>query len=192
VGRKPRIEVAGGSFHVTVRANNREWRLTEASERRLLLWTFGRAVKRCGWHCCAYCVMSNHAHFMIETPEPNLAVGMHWFGTSFARTHNRRHGRVGHFFESRYDAGLIETDAHLVAASRYIVLNPVRAGVVERPGDYLWSSYRATAGLVRNPPLLDDTLLLGFFSDDLFVARARWVAFVADGLEDPLLGRTVS
>jgi hypothetical protein len=87
---------------------------------------------------------------------------------------------------------LIETDAHLAAASRYIVLNPVRAGVVERPGDYLWSSYRATAGLVRNPPFLDDALLLEFFGDDLFVARARWVAFVADGLEDPLLGRAVS
>jgi putative transposase len=192
VGRKPRIEVAGGIFHVTVRANNREWRLAEPVERRVLLWTLARAIERCDWRCLAYCVMSNHAHFMIQTPEPNLAAGMHWFALSFARMHNRKHGRVGHFFESRYRSVLIETDAHLVAASRYLVLNPVRAGIVERPADYLWSSYRATAGLVRKPPFLDDAALLEFFGDEPFVARARWVAFVADGLDDPLLGRAAS
>lgn len=137
-------------------------------------------------------MMSNHAHFLLQTPEPNLAVGMHWFGTAFAKAFNRRHGRVGHFFEKRYGAVLIESDAHLLAASRYIVLNPVAAGVAPLPADWLWSSYRATAGLVARPPFLDDGPLLRVLDDDLFVARARFIAFVADGVEDPLVGRAVA
>ena len=190
--RKPRIEVAGGVFHVTVRVNNREWRFLADGDRRLLLWTFATAAKRCEWRVCAFCVMSNHAHFMLQTREPNLAVGMHWFGTAFARAFNRRHGRVGHFFEGRYGAVLIESDEHLLTASRYVVLNPVRAGLVSGPAEWPWSSYRATVGLAAKPRFLDDTPLLELFSDDPFVARARFVAFVADGVEDPLLGRAIS
>src|SRR5215831_18440496 len=95
--------------------------------------------------------MPNHYHLLIETPQPNLARGMRHLNGVYTQRFNRRHGRAGHVFQGRYKAIVVQKDVHLLELCRYVVLNPVRAGLVEKVGEWLWSSYRATAGH-RSPP----------------------------------------
>ena len=99
--------------------------------------------------------MGNHYHLVVETPEPTLAAGMHLINGSFAQYYNYRHRRTGHLFEARYHSELITTEAHLLETYRYVVLNPVRAGLCEHPEDWPWSSYRALAGIGEGVSFLD-------------------------------------
>ncbi len=93
----------------------------------------------------AYCLMSNHYHLLIETPEPNIANGMQWLNSTYAHRFNEKYERIGHLFQRRYARRLIVDDEHLREVIRYIPLNPVRAGLCKRPEDWPWSSYRATS-----------------------------------------------
>ena len=99
----------------------------------MLLNTIGRAKRRHGWKVHAYCLMSNHYHLLIETPEPNIAVGMQWLNSTYAHRFNEKYERIGHLFQRRYSDGIILTDEHLHEVIRYIPLNPVRARVVQAP-----------------------------------------------------------
>lgn len=144
--RKPRQEVAGGIFHVYARGNDRNDVFLDATDRRRYLSLLGRNVRRLRWQLLAYCLMPNHIHLLVETPEPNLANGMHLLHSSYAQGFNRRHGRVGHVFQGRYGAVHVKTNAYFVTVVRYIALNPVTAGLVGLPGDWPWSSHRALAG----------------------------------------------
>jgi REP element-mobilizing transposase RayT len=122
-----------------------------------------KAVRRFGWVISAWVLMSNHFHIIIETPNRNLSKGMQWVKGSYAIRFNRRHKRRGHLFEGRFKAHLIEDGLYRAEALRYVVLNPVRAKMVERPEDYVWSSYRATAGLEAAPAWLDLKAALNLF-----------------------------
>src|SRR5439155_9970884 len=104
--------------------------------------------------CHAYCLMTNHYHLLLETPEPNLGRGMLVVNGSYARYLNRTHELDGHVFDGPYGVDAVERDEHLLETCRYIVRNPVRAGLVDNPGDWSWSSYRATGGLEQAPPFL--------------------------------------
>src|SRR5688500_14000155 len=143
MSRRQREEMAGGVFHVTARGNNRELLFfdDEDNERylKLLEWVVGLT----GWHCLAYCLMPNHIHLMIETPEPNLGRGMQRLHGTYATKLNARHGRVGHVFQGRYDAVRVKDDPQFWMASRYVALNPVKAGLCSRPEDWRWASDRA-------------------------------------------------
>ena len=166
---------------MTARGDNREPIFLDDRDREKHLELLDEVVRREEWSCFAYCLMTNHFHLLIETPESNIAHGMQALNGRYAQSLNRRHGRVGHVFERRYDSVLIETDSHLAEVERYIVLNPVRAQLRQRAEDWLWSSYRATAGLARAPRFLDLDRLLTTFARDPQVARARYADFVADG-----------
>jgi len=112
-------------------------------------------ILRFGWRLFVWCLMDNHFHLVFQTPEPNLAEGMHWLEGTYAAWFNRRHGRWGHLYGGRYKSMVIEKEAYLAECVRYVVLNPVRAGMVKGPEEYEWSSYRATAGLEKAPEWLD-------------------------------------
>jgi REP element-mobilizing transposase RayT len=113
--------------------------------------TLGKVVNRFNWRCHAYCLMDNHYHLVIETPEGNLSKGMRQLNGIYTQIHNRRHPTVGHVFQGPYKAILIQKESHLLEVCRYVVLNPVRAKATETVERWKWSSYGATAGLTKSP-----------------------------------------
>lgn len=141
--------------------------------------------KRFNWIIHAYCLMDNHYHLLIETPDGNLSKGMRHLNGVYTQRFNRRHERVGHVFQGRYKAILVEKDAYLLELVRYIVLNPVRAGMVRSAKDWRWSSYRATAGQAREQPWLTTDWVLSNFAKRKSTAIDRYRSFVAEGKNQP-------
>jgi len=160
MARPLRLEFAGALYHLTARGNARGDIFVDDEDRRVFLELLGKEISQQGWHCYAYCLMGNHYHLLIETPEPNLAAGMRRFNGVYTQGFNRRHERVGHVFQGRYKSILVDRDSYGLELSRYIVLNPVRARMVKRPENWAWSSYRATAGEVAAPTWLNANWVL--------------------------------
>jgi len=121
--------------------------------------------------------MTNHYHLVVGTPEANLSLGMRQLNGLYTQRFNRRHGRVGHLFQGRFKGILVERESHLLELARYVVLNPVRAGIVEAAEDYRWSSLRATLGLGPAPSWLDHDALIAHFT-----SRQRYLEFVHEGV----------
>ena len=139
--RRLRIEFEGAIYHVMARGNARQDIVYDDDDRRRLLADLERAVVRSGWELLGFVFMSNHLHLLLRTPRPNLARGMQAFLSGYAQWWGRRRRRIGHLFQGRYKAEMIENETYYWTVSRYIHLNPVRAGLVERPELWKWSSY---------------------------------------------------
>lgn len=182
VARPLRVEFEHALYHVHARGNERASIFRDDRDRLRLLAGLGQVVERYGWICHAYCLMGNHFHLLVETPNANLSLGMRQLNGVYAAYFNRRHGRVGHLFEGRFKAWLVEKDAYALGVARYIVLNPVRGGICDHPRDWRWSSYRATAGLEPAPPFLTIDWLLDQLSPDRAEAHRRYAAFVDEAL----------
>jgi putative transposase len=180
--RPLRIEYPGAVYHVTSRGNEKKAVFKDDSDREAFLKTLAHVNKRYNWICHAYCLMDNHYHLLIETPEGNLSIGMRQLNGVYTQTLNRRHRRVGHLFQGRFKAILIQKDSHLLEACRYVVLNPVRGQMVERPGDWKWSSYRATSGKENPHPCLTRDWILGQFSRKRVKAVKEYQQFVNWGI----------
>jgi len=183
MARPLRIEYPGGVYHVTSRGNARQAIFADDPDRGAFLELLGRVIERFNWLCHAYCLMGNHYHLLIETPEGNLSSGMRELNGRYTQTYNRRHGRVGHLLQGRYKAIVVDRDSYLLELCRYIVLNPVRTGVVKGPQAYRWSSYGATCGGVAAPKWLHTDWLLQQFAKTRASAVRRYVAFVGQGVE---------
>jgi REP element-mobilizing transposase RayT len=177
MARPLRIEFPGALYHVTSRGNARQAIFLDDSDRYRFLEQLGEVVERHRWECHAYCLMTNHYHLLLATPEPNLSRGMRRLNGSYAQWFNFSHGRVGHVLQGRFTGILVERESHMLELARYVVLNPVRAGIVAEPEDYAWSSLGATLGLAPTPPWLRAAALL-----DEFGSRARYEEFVRDGM----------
>lgn len=182
MARPLRLSYLGALYHVTARGNARQPIYIADEDRRLFLAVLAHVVERCAWLCHAYCLMDNHYHLLIETPRGNLSAGMRQVNGIYTQRFNRRHGRVGHLFQGRFKAILVERESYLLELCRYVVLNPVRADVVKRPETYPWSSYRATAGLEPPPPWLSRDWLLAQLSSRRAVAERRYRQFVQEGI----------
>jgi putative transposase len=179
VSRPPRSQIPGGVYHVTTRGVRRLPIFLDDRDRRRFLSIVAAVVKRYDWICHAYCLMTTHYHLLVTTPKPNIACGMQRMNGLYAQGFNRRHEEVGHVFERRYHARLVEDDGGLLGVARYIVWNPVHAGLCRHPREWEWSSYRATVGLAPAPDLLAVETVLDLFSPtDLEVARARFRRFI--------------
>lgn len=181
MARQLRLEFPGELYHLTARGNAREAIYRDDVDRKLFLGLLGREIEQQGWQCYAYCLMDNHYHFLIETPEPNLSRGMRRLNQVYTQSYNRRHGRVGHVLQGRFKSIVVDKDLYLLELSRYIVLNPVRASVTSSVRAWPWSSYRATAGLVSPPAWLQVTAVLQLFCSNVSVAQRAYRKFVADG-----------
>lgn len=182
MSRPLRIEFPGAIYHVTSRGNARNEIFLNDSDREAFLATLAWVVERFGWMCHAYCLMDNHFHLLIETPEPNLSSGMRQLNGVYTQRFNRHHKRVGHLFQGRFKAILVERDSYLLELCRYIVLNPVRAHMVTSADQYSWSSYLATVGLAAIPAGLNIDWILGQFAKTRAVAHKRYAAFVVEGV----------
>ena len=179
MGRRPRIDSAGALHHVTARGNAKANIFLTARDASVFLATLGTVVGDHRWTCFAYCLMPNHYHLLIETREANLSVGMHALNATYARMFNAAHERVGHVFQQRFHAEAIHADEHLMETLRYIVLNPVRAGLAEAPGAWQWSSHRAMAGACAPPRWLSRNRTLRLFGPG---DADAYVRFVAEGV----------
>ncbi len=158
MARPLRIEYEGAVYHVTSRGNARNKIFNDNRDREIFLSILSTVVVRYSWLCHSYCLMDNHYHIMIETPDANLSMGMRQLNGIYTQKYNKRHHKTGHIFEGRFKAILVQKDNYLLELCRYVVLNPVRAGVVGKPEDWRWSSYQATAGLERGGGLPDHRL----------------------------------
>jgi putative transposase len=177
MARKPRNEFPGAVVHVYVRGNRRHAIYVDDVDRHSYLLLLGQVVVRQGWRCLAYCLMKNHVHLLVETPEPNLAVGMHRLHGLHAQAFNKRHGYSGHVFQSRYGAVTVRKDRQLLAVARYIALNPVDAGLCQEAAEWEWGSHAAVVGGTA-PRWLDVARLFAYFVADGGDPRRRYLEFV--------------
>ena len=181
MARPLRLEFAGALYHLTARGNARADIFADDEDRRLFLELLGREIAQQRWRCYAYCLMGNHYHLLVETPEPTLVAGMRRLNGVYTQAFNRRHRHVGHVLQGRYKSILVDKDSYGLELCRYIVLNPVRARRVKGPEHWAWSSYRATVGQVVAPTWLDVDWVLGQFGGR--GAAMAYQGFVLDGIE---------
>ena len=187
MARPLRIELSGGIYHVTARGDRREDIFFSDGDRDFWLTLLGAVCQRFNWRCHAWCQMTNHYHLLIETPETNLAQGMRQLNGVYTQYINRQHRRVGHVFQGRYKAILVERDAYLLEVARYVLLNPVRAGMVAQAEDWCWSSHLSMLGRTSAPDWLECNWLLAQFARDTVQARHAWEDFVRAGVGLPSL-----
>ena len=178
MARPLRLEFPGAFYHLTSRGNRQESIFLDDGDRRSFLDLLGKEVRQQGWVCYAYCLMDNHYHLVMETPEPNLVRGMRRLNGVYTQAFNRRHKKVGHVFQGRYKAIVVDKENYFLELCRYVVLNPVRAKMVQRPEDWKWSSYQGTVGKLTAPEWLAVEKVVSLFSGQ----RANYRKFVAEGM----------
>ena len=183
MARPLRIEYPGAVYHITSRGNARESIYLEDEDYAGFLDCLCLVVKRFNWILHAYCLMSNHYHLLIETPEGNLSRGMRQLNGTYTQQFNRRHTRVGHVLQGRYKAILVDKDNYLLALCRYIVLNPVKAGMVKGPREWQWSSYKETAGYGKGISCLTKDWILLQFGRERGKAEMRYREFMREGIK---------
>ncbi len=183
MARPPRVESPGGFHHVTARGTGGCSIFVHAADRVTFLGLLRHIVQRYGWVCHAYCLMGSHYHLLVQTPEANLGAGMCVLNGGHSRRYNSRHGRGGALFGARFHSTLIASESHLLEAARYVVLNPVRAGLCQWPWDWPWSSYVATEGRADRPDFLEIGWILGHFGPA--DPGGRYRAFVLEGIGAP-------
>ncbi len=182
MARPLRLEYEGALYHVTARGNARQPIYRDEVDRKRFLQLLGEEIDQQRWRCFAYCLMNNHYHLLLETPEGQLSTGMRRMNGTYTQWFNRRHKRVGHVLQGRFKSILVDKNNYLLELCRYIVLNPVRARSVTKPQDWPWSSYRATAGKVTAPSWLDVAGVLRHFHRTQVVALHTYQQFIREGI----------
>jgi REP element-mobilizing transposase RayT len=180
MARPLRLEHPGAIWHVTSRGNARQNIALDDVDQLRFVEILGRVVPTVRWRLHAWVLMTNHYHLLVETPDATLARGMRQLNGIYSQALNRRHERVGHLFQGRYKGILVERESHLLELVRYVVLNPVRAGMVRTPADHRWSSYAATAGLRAAADWLEVDWTLSQFGNRREEARRRFREFVSE------------
>ena len=182
MARPLRIEYAGAMYHVTSRGNARQRIVTDIVDRDKWVELLQRSAEQHGWRVFAFALMTNHYHIFLQTPEPNLSKGMQHLNGSFAGYCNARHGTCGHLFQGRFKAVVVENEGHWLEMSRYVHLNPMRAGLAVKPEEWRWSSYpgyrlkRQELGWIDYGPVLNEV------GGANAAGRRRYRAFMEEGL----------
>lgn len=185
LARPLRIEFAGALYHVTSRGNARQNVYLNDADRGRWLSVFAKVCDRFNWVCYSYCLMDNHYHLFVETTEGNLSQGMRQLNGVYTQRFNKFHNRVGHLYQGRYKAILVQKEAYLLELNRYIVLNPVRARMVNAPQEWPWSNYRATISLAPGEDWLNTTRVLSAFDAEKSQAIRQFIDFVSRGKGQP-------
>ncbi|MFH1315705.1 MAG: transposase [Candidatus Uhrbacteria bacterium] len=182
MARPLRIEYPGALYHITSRGNTKQPIYLDENDRVSFLDTLSDVIGTHNWLCHAYCLMGNHYHLLVETPDGNLSQGMRDLNGNYSQKFNKKHERVGHLFQGRYKAFVIEKETYLLEVARYTVVNAVRAGLVNHPNEWCWSSYTATVGTEECPEWLCVNWILGFFSSNKREAQEQYREFVERGI----------
>ncbi len=187
MARPLRINFPGAIYHVISRGNSSQPIYGDDSDRLIFLDILERAFERYHLVCHAYCLMENHYHLLIETPEGNLSEGMRQINGVYTRRFNARHEKSGHLFQGRFKAKLVERESYLLEVNRYISLNPVRSGLVSDPAEYAWSSFPAMIGVQTAPGFLNREWILAQFDNSPDGAMRKYREFVYDGMAQNVL-----
>lgn len=183
--RSIRIQTPGLIRHVMARGNGRMSIFLDDADYREFIYLLGEVIQDFSIQCWNYCLMPNHYHATLQPTRPNLSQAVRRLNGVYGLWWNRRHGRVGHVFQGRFKDQIVDRDAYAVTLTRYVVMNPVRAGLVKRPDDWPWSSYRATAGRCVPPAFLSIVPTLRLFGDDdELVLQERFAKFVTASADD--------
>ncbi len=186
MARPLRIEFPGATYHVTSRGNRQADIYADDEDRHAFLQLLASALQRGQAKLLAYCLMSNHYHLVLQTTRANLSAVMRQINGGYTQRYNRRHGKVGHLFQGRYQAILVDREAYLLEVCRYVELNPLRARLLKDPSGWTWSSLRAHLGMVEAPPWLDSEQVYGLMlgrdvlrSADVRAAQIRYRQLLA-------------
>lgn len=172
----------GALYHVYVRGNGCQPIYLDDNDKYKFSEILQKILNRLKWKCYALCLMDTHYHLFIETPEMNLSKGMQSLNGIYAQYFNKHHDLVGHVFQGRYNAIVVDGENYFLKLCRYIVLNPVKAGIVEKPEDYLWSSYRQMVGIDESMPFIKTVALQKHFESSSGTAGENFRKFVLDGI----------
>jgi len=183
VARPLRIEYEGAFYHITARGNERKKIFFGKGDYEKFKEYLLDAQEKFGYRLHCYVLMSNHYHLVIETPNGNMNKVLHYVNGSYANYTNKKRNRSGHLWQGRYKGILVERDAYLLELSRYLHLNPVRAGMVDRPQDYHQSSYRSYLG-TRKEAMVTTDLILGMVSDDDKTGRRAYREYVEKAIDE--------
>jgi putative transposase len=185
MARAVRIQAPDLIRHVISRGNGRQTIFLDDSDYRQFVHLLSKIVTECKIDCWNYCVMPNHYHATLQPTLPNLSEAVRRLNSSYAQWWNNRHGRVGHVFQGRFKDQIVDRDGYLLTLTRYVVVNPVRARLVQTPDAWRWSSYRATVGICQAPPFLATTHTLSLFGDaDTNILQSRFGVFVGATPDD--------
>jgi REP element-mobilizing transposase RayT len=183
MARPLRLEFPGAVYHITSRGNEKNPIFLSNKDRTLFLNTLEKTIDKYKWVCHAYCLMDNHYHLLIDTPLPNLSSGMRQLNSVYTQAFNKRHKRIGHLYQGRFKAIVIDKESYLLEVARYVVLNPVRSKIVDHPSKWRWSSFRATTGIGQKPSFLYVDWILGRFGKDVSTAIEGYRNFVMEGIK---------
>ncbi len=181
MARPLRLEFAGALYHITSRGNERKPIYLDESDFEGFLKILGDVCERYNWVIHSFCLMTNHYHLLVETPDANLSKGMRQLNGVYTQWFNRKHRRVGHLFQGRYKAILVDKDAYLLELNRYIVLNPIRAKMVDSLSDWPWSSWNYVMGQEPIPQWLAVDKLLLQFAKYKAIAKRKFAQLVEQG-----------
>jgi len=193
MARKLRVQFEGAIYHVTIRGVERRTIFDDNDDRERFLERLGEAVEEYGVRLFLFCLMTNHAHLLVETPQANLSAFMHKLQTAYTVYYNLRHKRAGHLMQGRFGAKPVAGDEYLLKLSRYIHLNPVFVGpmtgqpLVRRLMElraYPWSSYRGYAGLAQSSDFVDDGPILAMMETPEKKRRRAYCRFVVAGIAE--------
>ena len=187
MARPLRIQFPNAVYHIISRGNGRQRVFLDDDDFRCFLRVLRHVVKRLDWRIWTYCLMPNHYHLLVQTPEPNLSRGMRDVNGLYSQLFNKRHSRVGHVFQSRYKAVLVDSHSYLLELARYITLNPLRAKLCDAPEAWRWSSFSCALGRADTVMSRRDSYaLLHQFAPDIDAARLKFRDFVMKGVGEPL------
>jgi putative transposase len=177
---RPRRDKGAGLFHVYSHSVWAAELFRDDRDRIVFLRELARAVHKASWLCLGFCLLGTHYHLLLDVDDGALPIGMHSLNFRHAVAFNVRHRMKGHVLGARYDSVRIKNDDQLLTAFRYVMRNPVEAGLVERPEDWPWSSYAATIGRAEQHSFVNPSRILGCFDGPPELAAARLHAFVTE------------
>ena len=184
MSRPLRIEYAGAVYHITARGNERGEIFTDNHDRQRFIGMLIDNLDMYKVRLYAYVLMGNHYHLLIETRNANLSVFMHALQSHYTNYFNNRHDRVGHLFQGRYKAIMVDKDGYLLELSRYIHLNPVRAGLTRRPGEWKWGSYDEYVSKQTGCKWVESETVLRYFGRSRGEAARKYINYIKEGMEE--------
>jgi putative transposase len=183
MARPLRIEYPGAFYHVTSRGNEKKDIFKSRRDREKFISYLKSAVERYGAEIHVYCLMTNHYHLLLETPRGNLSEIMQHINGAYTTYFNVKRKRTGHLFQGRYKAIVVEADEYALELSRYIHLNPVRAGMVQAPQEYEWTSYKCYAGMAAGLQWPKTDFILSYFGENRIESGQKYQQYVSDLLK---------